>query len=90
MSTAAEERAMVARLAEAQRSKLRPHRDRAHWRTWGPDRFYVERLIGEAFELHEKIIEGTATPEQVWAEAADVANFAAMLADRYEARHDPR
>jgi NTP pyrophosphatase (non-canonical NTP hydrolase) len=90
MSTAAEERAMVARLSKMQRTKLAPHRDRAHWRTWGPDRFYVERLIGEAFELHEKITRGDATAEQVWSEAADVANFAAMLADRYEQRKPSR
>lgn len=85
MSTAADERAIVARLSAAQKHKLSLHRDRAHWRTWGPDRFYLERLIGEVFELQAAIMEGKS-PEQVWAEAADISNFAAMLADRHEHR----
>ena len=82
MSTAKEERAMVARLSVAQRDKLSRHRDRAPWRTWGQDRFYVDRLLGEVAELLEVIYTGKGDP---WSEAADVANFAAMLADRQTA-----
>lgn len=76
---------MVSRLAAAQRDKLSRHRDRAHWRLWGDDRFYLERLIGELLELQAAILAGRP-PAEVWSEAADVANFAAMLADRHERR----
>jgi NTP pyrophosphatase (non-canonical NTP hydrolase) len=85
MSTAREEQAIVRRLAHHQRAKLRIHRNRIHWRKWGSDRFYVERLIGETLELMEAI-NNDRLPSDVWNEAADIANFAAMLADRYESR----
>lgn len=52
---------------------------------WGRDAFYINRLREEVAELEQAIAE-RQEPRRVWNEAADVANFAAMLADRYEAR----
>lgn len=86
MSTAKEERALVERLGKAQIAKLAVHSDdREHWREWGRDAFYINRLREEVAELEQAIAE-RQEPRRVWNEAADVANFAAMLADRYEAR----
>lgn len=87
MSTSTDEGLLVERLSRFQRAKLTIHsNDREHWREWGQDDFYLMRLLGETVELMSAISEGQ-TPAQVWREAADVANFAAMLADRYLDRY---
>ena len=86
MSTPIEERVLVERLGHYQRAKLSLHSDREHWREWGDDAFYLTRAREEIGELMDAISENQ-TPSQVWREAADVANFAAMIADRYAARY---
>jgi hypothetical protein len=89
MSTAKEERALVTRLGKSQIAKLAIHSDnREHWREWGEDDFYVRRMNQEIGELLAAIAHHES-PHRVWNEAADVANFAAMLADRYENRAEP-
>ena len=42
------------------------------------------RLDEEFHEFLEAATVGNLHPEKVWEEAADVANFAAMIADTYE------
>lgn len=70
---------MVERLGQEQLRKLAAHRDRQHW--LATDRwFLLERLREAVDELEQALAEG----EDPWAEAADVANFAAMLADQVE------
>ena len=88
MSTREQEWNLVQRLNRAQVEKLAIHGDREHWRTSGQDGFYLRRMRQEIRELVDAM-ERMESPEKVWHEAADVANFAAMLADRYEQRHQP-
>lgn len=79
MSQEREEVAIVERLGEEQLEKLAAHRDRRHW--WNtPRRFLLDRLREEVDELEAALMAG----EDPWQEAADVANFAAMLADQSE------
>ena len=87
MSTRKDERRLVDLLNRHQIAKLAIHSDdRVHWREWGDDGFYLTRMREEIGELMAAIAEGQ-TPAQVWREAADVANFSAMLADRYLKRY---
>jgi NTP pyrophosphatase (non-canonical NTP hydrolase) len=64
--------------------KLRENRGtgKHHWRETG---YYwlLTRLRDEIEELRDAIALSD-DPEMIWAEAADVANFAAMIADRAE------
>lgn len=78
MSTPREEAAIVSRMAYEMQAKLAQHSDRPHWRT-SEKGYLFERMVEEGAELLDAINRGTA--DEVWAEAADVANFAAMLAD---------
>ena len=82
-STGSEERALVQRLGQAQREKLRLNRHRTHWREWGRNDWYLRRMFDEMMELWEAVRAG-ASAEAVWKEAGDIANFAAMIADRHE------
>lgn len=79
MSTPQDEHELVERLGQEQLEKLALHRDRLHWRE--EDRFrLLERLREEVQELDDALRYG----EDPWPEAADVANFAAFLADQVE------
>ena len=73
---------MVRKMQAAMRLKLEKNRFKPHWRSATPD-YLWPRIHDELFELNEAIEQG-AEPAQVWAEAADVANFIAMIADNYE------
>ena len=60
-------------------AKLRINKHKAHWSTV-TNKWLFDRLIEEAEELRAAMVEGKS-PEDIIAEAADVANFAAMIAD---------
>ncbi len=77
MSTPQEELLLVDRLADHMRMKLFANRDRPHWHQSDIE-FLYGRLIEECEELLWAAFEGKG----VWEEAADVANFAAMIADK--------
>lgn len=83
MSKRHEEKALTRTLEEYMRAKLRANHHKSHWH-----REDVEALLngiqGELDELR-LAIEDECEVTAVWKEAADVANFAAMVADTYEA-----
>ena len=62
--------------------KLAVNRHKSHWRNSGLD-FFSKRIVEEMGELREVVLAG-ASVEEVWDEAADIANFAAMIAANYE------
>lgn len=75
-----DEAALAGRMALEMQAKLADNRGKLHWRHPDVDDGYlVERLADEVLEMLD------APPTEVWSEAADVANFAAMIADRREA-----
>lgn len=67
-------------------SKLERHRAKGHWKSRSRD-YLRARLVEEIHELFDAMDIG-AHPNEVWSEAADVGNFAAMLADNYAAGID--
>lgn len=74
MSDWRDEAELVGKLASTMIGKLEANRWRQHWRSEDTDFGYLlKRLYDEVAELE-------AHPS--WEEAADVANFAAMIADR--------
>lgn len=79
-------RPLVRRLAGEMESRLQFHdADRGTEGWLLPDTtlaFLTARLIIEAGELMRAITDGER-PGAVWVEAADLANFVAMVADRY-------
>lgn len=77
MSTLRDEAALAGRMAFEMQKKLATHSDRPHWRQSDLG-FLIERLAEEVGELIE---EAHGMRYDVWSEAADVANFAAMIAD---------
>jgi predicted house-cleaning noncanonical NTP pyrophosphatase (MazG superfamily) len=72
VSTPDDEAVLAGRMASEMMSKLAQHSDRRHWRQ-SKVRYLLARLREEVDELAEN---------QTWEEAADVANFAAMIADK--------
>jgi NTP pyrophosphatase (non-canonical NTP hydrolase) len=76
MSTSQEELLLVDRMADNMRMKLFANRERPHWKGDHLATLHF-KLREEVKELIDAVIEG----EDAWAEAADVANFAAMIAD---------
>ena len=61
--------------------KLERNRGKLHWRDPEVrDAYLITRLREEVAELEDAVRSGSAAA--TWSEAADVANFAAMLADR--------
>ncbi len=76
MSTNQEEGLLVERLHSEMRKKLKANREREHWKQ-SSGRYLFARLREEVDELIDAVNHG----EDAWAEAADVANFAAMIAD---------
>jgi len=87
------ELALVQTLAEAMQSKLAKNRGKRHWQDAAPT-YLIDRLRQEVEELDQAIgsylEEGSADEDDVWNEAADVANFAAMLADNATGRAEAR
>ena len=59
--------------------------DNSHKEGWGSctNQYLSMRITQEKKELM-KAIKEFRSPEEIWAEAADIANFAMMLADNYE------
>lgn len=73
--------ALVFGLSDAMLAKLQRDQHKGSWRDLDP-MFLLTRLLGEVEEMQHALIAG-APPSEVLAEAADVANFAAMVADAY-------
>ncbi len=72
MSTFNDEAALAGRMDFEMVNKLAQHSDRGHWRQ-AEMSYLFQRLREEVDELAEN---------HTWDEAADVANFAAMIADK--------
>lgn len=70
----------VLAFAKVMEERLRANDHKPGWKTdsW---EYLQQRLIGEARELRECCESATATPSTIGGEAADVANFAMMVAD---------
>jgi len=82
MSNPNEERNIIEKLCMFCLNKLRINRYKKHWN----DLEYIDlftMLKNKVLKLKEAI-NSKKTPEEVWKEAADVANFCAMIADNYE------
>lgn len=84
MSTARQEQELADTLRSSMLTKLRANAHKTHWLDTPRDTL-MRGLLEEMHELEAAIERGHPTPD-VWAEAADVANFAAMLAAHYEGR----
>jgi len=68
-------------MATEMKTKLEANRHKLHWRSPRVTTEYLAlRLYEEVAELLAAVRSGVR--DHAWAEAADVANFAAMLADR--------
>jgi NTP pyrophosphatase (non-canonical NTP hydrolase) len=76
----------VITLARAMEERLRANEAKGHWAgcTFG---YLFTRLHEELSELSNAMAFEHESPEQVWREAADVANFVMMLADNYQRQH---
>lgn len=74
----AKRRTEVEWFADAMERKLRANDHKRHWSNMSIQ-YLSMRLTQERKELYRAVAEGD--PEKVLAEAADVANFAMMLAD---------
>ena len=79
----------VRKLAAKQIAKLEKNEHKGRWEDMSPMAAF-KRLLDEGAELFEAVNNGYSV-EEVWSEAADVANFALMLAETYErnSKHDP-
>jgi NTP pyrophosphatase (non-canonical NTP hydrolase) len=77
----------VYRMAEQMEQKLSENRHKGDRRGWILDspEALIRRCREELDELEAAVL-AEQTGESVWREAADVANFAMMIADSYE--HD--
>lgn len=69
-------------LSEVQLEKLWHHRNKGRWEDLKPMEAF-KLLLKEAAELLEAVNNGYSVRD-VWREAADVANFAMMMAENYE------
>ena len=76
-----DEAELVGKLASTMTSQLERNRSKNHWRSEDCSVAYLIR------RLREEVDELEQNPDS-WEEAADVANFAAMIVDRVEAGHD--
>ncbi len=70
---------LTLRMSQEMFAKLVQNRGKTHWKhaTIG---YLKTRLLEEVLEL----LEASRTGKDIWAEAADVANFAAFIADNVE------
>lgn len=73
-------RPAVAWFAEQMESKLLANDHKADWHDSDTE-YLMGRLLQEVLELHQAYL-STCPNEEVVKEAADVANFAMMIADR--------
>ena len=73
---------LIAWFTLAMAGKLSDNSHKGGWR--GCTRRYLLRRLGQEKAELERAIKRGATKAEVIAEAADVANFAMMLADTYE------
>ncbi len=91
MSRVEEEERIVAVLSAAQREKLRENAHKSHWSTDSLSVLF-DGLIDEVQELRIEIFtnRGEDRAEKVLRESADVANFAAMIADVVARESDGR
>lgn len=82
-SDQADEDRLVEYMADSMGVKLAENRGKQHWLSAqiALDDLML-KLDEEVNELRITATSSTAEPGEVWAEAADVANFAAMIADR--------
>lgn len=80
MSTPGEERQLVDTLRGVQLKALRTNRWKGHWHEESVA-WLLKRLHGELGELVEVLMADKPDPDAVERECADVANFAAMIAD---------
>lgn len=83
ISTEKDEAEMVTRMADAMRAKLALNRGKLHWEE-SEMGYLMARLNDEVEELRREVgdIFTSDRAEKVRAEAADVANFAAMIAEK--------
>ena len=73
---------LVSELGRRQISKLTMNRDKLHWLDSSvPISYLIGRLVDEVSELVDAVTQGLSGWD-VWGEAADVANFAAFVADK--------
>lgn len=70
---------LITTLSAYQRLKLT---ENSHKPGWEEEQFdsLILGLHSEKYELLAEIADPDSTPEKIWREAADVANYAAMLA----------
>lgn len=80
LKRAAEIRPVVLAFALAMERKLRAHDDRPGWKD-EPNDYLIARLREEMVELAAALDRGRHVPLDIVGEAADVANFAMMIAD---------
>ena len=82
MSREIEELKLIERLKDNCLFKLRVNCNKDHW---NKTELIVlcNYLLKEVTEIQQAIID-EESPESVWLEAGDIANFAAMIADTYE------
>lgn len=77
------ERAIVAYLGQRQLEKFAENRHKPHWER-ASCRYLLGRLRQEVNELEIAMAKGHFAPaDEVISECADVANFAAMIADNW-------
>jgi hypothetical protein len=79
------EEALVQGLSDIMREKLRENRHKGHWAGSAPY-WLITRLREEVVELEREFMLGAANPEEldiyaIGRECADIACFAAMVAD---------
>lgn len=82
MSREIEEIKLISELSSNCLVKLRNNSFKEHWIDTDID-MLIQCLRKEVIELEEAITEKKSI-EDVWREAGDVANFAAMIADKYD------
>lgn len=83
-STPEEELDLVSKLSAAQFDKLEANRGKDHWLNAPSYDYLFHRLGEEVGELYAAI----RNNEDAWSEAADVANFAAFIAELQETLRD--
>lgn len=72
----------VDRMSQNMLAKLDANKHKGRWEDVNP-LWAFKRIVDEASELMEAVLSGQS-PEEVWKEAADVANFALIVAESYE------
>ena len=71
---------LISTLSAFMRRKFEINVDKPHW----DDEEYGQLIVGMYAEVQEFLVElgsPDATPESIWNEAADIANYCSMIAD---------